>query len=77
MRLNWHERGGPPVGQPTRKGFGQVVFERIGASLDGDISVDFRPGGFVCDVTIAANNLLSPGKRARNGSRHNRDAAHR
>ncbi|TMJ02728.1 MAG: PAS domain S-box protein [Alphaproteobacteria bacterium] len=63
IRLNWQERGGPLVGQPKRKGFGQVVFERIGASLDGAISVDFRPEGFVCDVTIAANNLLSPGKR--------------
>lgn len=59
IRLNWQEQGGPPVGKPNRKGFGQVVFERIGASLDGAISVDFRPEGFVCDVTIAANNLMS------------------
>ena len=43
-----------------RKGFGQVVFERIGASLDGDITTDFRPEGFVCAVTIAANNLYIP-----------------
>ena len=76
VRLNWQERGGPPVGQPTRKGFGQVVFERIGASLDGAISVDFRPEGFVCDVTIAANNLISPGRRAQSGLRRPSDTAH-
>ena len=69
IRLNWQEQGGPPVGQPKRKGFGQVVFERIGASLDGSISVDFRPDGFVCDVTIAANNLLAANKRTQSGSR--------
>ncbi len=68
VRLNWQERGGPQVRQPKRKGFGQVVFERIGASLDGDISIDFRPEGFVCDVTIAANNLVAPGKTGQNGS---------
>ena len=76
VRLIWQERGGPPVRQPKRKGFGQVVFERIAASLDGDISVDFRPEGFVCDVTIAANNLLSPGKRAQDGSQRHRDTTH-
>ena len=76
IRLNWQERGGPPVGQPKRKGFGQVVFERIGASLDGAISVDFRPEGFVCDVTIAANNLLSPGKRAQGSAQRGTGTVH-
>jgi hypothetical protein len=47
-----------------------VVFERIGASLDGDISTDFRPEGFVCTVTIAANNLLPSGRAAHNKPLH-------
>jgi PAS domain S-box-containing protein len=58
----WQEQGGPPVAEPTHKGFGQVVFERIGASLDGNIVTDFRPAGLVCEITIAANNLLPPGR---------------
>jgi PAS domain S-box-containing protein len=66
VELIWTEQGGPRVSQPKRKGFGQVVFERIGASLDGDISTDFRPEGFVCTVTIAANNLLPSGRAAHN-----------
>jgi PAS domain S-box-containing protein len=57
-KVVWQEQGGPPVSEPTHKGFGQVVFERIGASLDGNITTEFRPEGFVCAVTIAANNLL-------------------
>jgi two-component sensor histidine kinase len=50
VQLIWQESGGPPVAEPTRKGFGQVVFERIGASLDGSITTDFRPEGFRCTV---------------------------
>lgn len=76
IRLNWQEHGGPPVGQPKRKGFGQVVFERIGASLDGAISVDFRPEGFVCDVTIAANNLQSRVNRPQDGAPRVSDTTH-
>jgi PAS domain S-box-containing protein len=62
VTMVWQEHGGPPVAEPTRKGFGQVMFERIGASLDGSITTDFRPEGFVCTVTVAANNLV-PGTR--------------
>ena len=58
VTMIWREQGGPPVAAPTRKGFGQVMFERIGASLDGSITTDFRPEGFVCTVTVAANNLI-------------------
>jgi PAS domain S-box-containing protein len=58
VTMVWREQGGPPVAEPTRKGFGQVMFERIGASLDGSITTDFRPEGFVCTVTVAANNLI-------------------
>lgn len=63
LALTWREQGGPPVHPPERKGFGRVVFERIGASLDGEITTDFRPEGFVCGITIAANNLLLPNRR--------------
>lgn len=58
VRLTWVERGGPPVVPPKRKGFGQVVFERIGASLEGDIATEFRPQGLLCTVNIGAENLL-------------------
>ena len=72
IRLSWEERGGPEVTPPARKGFGHIVFERIGASLDGDIATDFRPAGFVCAITVGAANLLRPdggaAGRARRGA---------
>ncbi|MGB9367373.1 MAG: PAS domain S-box protein [Xanthobacteraceae bacterium] len=64
VTMVWQEQGGPPVAEPTRKGFGQVMFERIGASLDGSITTDFRPEGFVCTVTVAANNLIPEARLA-------------
>jgi PAS domain S-box-containing protein len=63
-RLTWRERGGPLVEPPRRKGFGRVVFERIGASLDGDIALDFCPEGFVCTVDIGPENLFPAGSAA-------------
>jgi two-component sensor histidine kinase len=56
IRLTWRENGGPPVELPERKGFGLVVFERIGGSL-GNTSIDFRREGIFCVVTIGAANL--------------------
>ena len=59
MKLTWQEtRRAAGRRRRASKGFGQVVFERIGASLDGDIATEFRPEGFVCAVTIGAENLL-------------------
>ena len=68
IQVVWQESGGPPVVQPTRKGFGRVVFERIGASLDGDIAMDFRPEGLICALTIGSNNLLAPERLTLNAS---------
>jgi PAS domain S-box-containing protein len=59
VRLTWEERGGPPVVPPTRAGFGQVVFERTGASLEGSLRTDFHPEGFLCTIDIGAVNLLT------------------
>jgi PAS domain S-box-containing protein len=61
VELHWVESGGPPVAPPQHKGFGQVVFERIGASLEGEVKSDFRPEGLVCAVSIAASNFLPGG----------------
>ena len=58
VALTWTESGGPAVVAPARKGFGQVVFERIGAALDGAIATEFHADGLVCAITIGASNLL-------------------
>ena len=44
--IDWLERGGPPVSQPTRQGFGMTVIERgIAHELGGHANVRFNPEG--------------------------------
>ena len=50
--LTWTEAGGPPVVAPARKGFGSRMIERYLANeLGGEVSIDFRPEGVVCEMT--------------------------
>jgi PAS domain S-box-containing protein len=54
FELIWVERGGPHVGQPTRRGFGATLLERVtGRELGGEARMDFRPSGV--RVTIVAD----------------------
>lgn len=46
LELSWVERHGPPVKQPTRRGFGSTVIERHAASaFSGEVTIDFDPQG--------------------------------
>jgi PAS domain S-box-containing protein len=45
----WVESGGPPVSQPTRKGFGSRLIERsLRGELKGAAAMDYRPEGLRC-----------------------------
>ena len=50
----WRELGGPPVAQEKRKrGFGTELIERIvAAELGGGVTLEFRPGGVYCELTL-------------------------
>lgn len=51
--LHWQERDGPPVEQPTRRGFGSKVIERgLAHELEGTVNLDYRPEGVVCTIDI-------------------------
>lgn len=51
LRLKWRESGGPPVVEPTRRGFGSRMIERgLAAELGGMVNVLFRPEGVSCEV---------------------------
>ncbi|HEU0133900.1 MAG TPA: sensor histidine kinase, partial [Allosphingosinicella sp.] len=51
LRLVWSERGGPPVSEPVRRGFGTRMIERgLAGELGGIATVEFRPAGVVCTV---------------------------
>jgi PAS domain S-box-containing protein len=45
----WLESGGPPVTEPTRKGFGSRLIERsLRGELKGSAAMDYRPEGLRC-----------------------------
>ncbi len=57
LSLSWTEQGGPPVAEPTRSGFGQVVIERLTAqNLSGTVDYLFEPTGVVW--RLRASNIL-------------------
>lgn len=56
--LEWRESGGPPVDEPTRRGFGQSVISRsLQYSDDSGARVEFRPDGVVCHIALPKEDL--------------------
>jgi PAS domain S-box-containing protein len=52
LSLCWRETGGPPVQEPTRKGFGRRVIDQLIAQLQGRAHFEWRSEGLVCDITL-------------------------
>ncbi|GAA3996825.1 PAS domain S-box protein [Sphingomonas humi] len=51
LRLEWKESGGPPVANPTRRGFGTRMIERgLAAELGGDVRIHYDSDGVRCSV---------------------------
>ena len=54
LLLRWAETGGPPVGKPTRRGFGSRVIEQMIRQLPGTVRFDWNPDGLVCEISFRA-----------------------
>ncbi|MFL5196442.1 MAG: sensor histidine kinase, partial [Microvirga sp.] len=53
VRLNWIERGGPPVAPRKSKGFGSRLIERgLEQEAGGSVDFDFAPAGLRCEIRI-------------------------
>ena len=52
LNLRWKEAGGPPVQEPTRKGFGRRIIEQMIAQQKGNTHFDWRREGLVCEITL-------------------------
>jgi two-component sensor histidine kinase len=51
--LQWREENGPPVKQPTRRGFGSRLIEgSVKGELGGVSRMVFDPAGFHCRLEI-------------------------
>jgi two-component sensor histidine kinase len=53
LHASWRERNGPPVSEPTRRGFGSKLLQRsIEGELNGRVTLRFAPSGVTCDIEI-------------------------
>ena len=57
VRVRWVERGGPPVAQPARTGFGHVVCRDMVAT-HGMVTTTFDPKGFEWEVLLHSNAFI-------------------
>lgn len=58
LHLEWIESGGPPVSEPTRKGFGTRMITALGQQLKGQVELDYTPGGFVYTLDVPVEALV-------------------
>jgi CheY-like chemotaxis protein len=60
LLFKWAERGGPTVKEPTRRGFGSVIIERVVPfDLQGTASVSYLPAGLEAEFFIPERYLAS------------------
>lgn len=60
LGLTWKEAGGPDVVEPTRKGFGTTLVERLlAAELKGEARLTYDRGGVMCVVEADISQLTA------------------
>ena len=53
LEIEWVEKGGPPVSQPSRSGFGsRLISQTVASDLMGTIDMSFDVGGLSCSISI-------------------------
>jgi PAS domain S-box-containing protein len=51
LNLLWEERGGPPVAEPTRQGFGtRLITRTVGQESGGHAEIKYDPDGLRCVI---------------------------
>ena len=56
MRLQWQERGGPPVGVPDHKGFGfRLIQDGFPRDMDGEVDIAYEYAGLSCQIALPVN----------------------
>lgn len=51
--LTWQESGGPPVEQPSHRGFGTKLLEKVfGKNTDSNLQLEFLPQGVRCHLVM-------------------------
>jgi len=53
LRIDWSERGGPPTGEPDRRGFGtRLIEEALAHEAGGRVALSFPPDGLRCEIDL-------------------------
>jgi light-regulated signal transduction histidine kinase (bacteriophytochrome) len=61
LMIDWRERDGPEVAQPSRKGFGSTIIDRsIPYDLGGSARIDYQTSGVEAAFTIPARHVSEP-----------------
>ncbi len=56
LKFVWRETSGPPVTEPTSKGFGSRLISRVlAADFNGDVRINYPPDGVICTLTAKLN----------------------
>lgn len=65
LRIEWRERGGPSVQEPSHSGFGLRMIERaLKSDLAGSVTILFDPEGLVCTIDAPNPALAMEGRAA-------------
>jgi two-component sensor histidine kinase len=60
LKLIWTERGGPSVKQPSRRGFGSRLIERLAEQLHGNVRMKYEPAGLIYELDVPLGALREP-----------------
>jgi len=59
LRIEWRERGGPPVTVPKQQGFGtRFIVGSVASELQGKAQLDYDPAGFICTMDIPLDSAV-------------------
>jgi PAS domain S-box-containing protein len=61
LHFVWQERGGPPVAEPSHKGFGTVLLEHAVAGIDSAPQIDFARDGLTYQTDTPLTMLTPAG----------------
>ncbi|HVZ51133.1 MAG TPA: PAS domain S-box protein [Pseudolabrys sp.] len=63
LKIDWIERGGPPVAAPRQRGFGTRLIEgSIAAELGGQARLLFEPEGLRCEIVVPLDTKVIGGQ---------------
>jgi two-component sensor histidine kinase len=57
LKLTWIEKGGPAIHEPTRRGFGTRLIDRLAEQLHGDARLRYESAGVVYELDVPLSAL--------------------